>query len=85
MPEAFPPLGSSQVIISLAPGLLQGLPHLALQHMHILGMCGLCFRQPRLPLALHLPKLQRCSLTRLLQSAWQLLQVVWQTKRRPVP
>ena len=43
---------SCQVILCLAAGVLEGLPHLALQHVHLLGMGGLRLRELRLPLPL---------------------------------
>ena len=60
------PVGSRQVIFSLASSVLQGLPHLALQRMHLICMRGLRLREPRLPLPLQLPQLQRACLPRLL-------------------
>ena len=43
---------SCQVILCLAAGVLEGLPHLALQRVHLLGMSGLCLGEPDLPLPL---------------------------------
>ena len=60
------PVGSRQVIFSLASSVLQGLPHLALQRMHLICMRGLRLREPRLPLPLQLTQLQRACLPRLL-------------------